>query len=118
MANKSQLTITYWVLLAYYYGLLGCGISVFDERTSAKISRTKPCDLYSGLVSGTLDQIIPMAVWLVFFYLGLCVIELPFGVGLAYFILPVLLWPLAISAVFHGLHVPYVCGYFASHAVT
>ncbi|GAA0244964.1 amino acid ABC transporter ATP-binding/permease protein [Marinomonas primoryensis] len=91
---------------------------VWDQRVAkdpANLHEQSRGDLLQRLVSD-LDQIIrwPLVVFLPWVYALLSYVAVSV---LAYFILPALLWPLAISAVFHVFIVPYVCGYFASHAV-
>ncbi|ETI62338.1 amino acid ABC transporter ATP-binding/permease protein [Marinomonas profundimaris] len=91
---------------------------VWDQRVakdSANLHEQSRGDLLQRLVSD-LDQIIrwPLVVFLPWIYALLSYAAVSV---LAYFILPNLLWPLAIAAVFHIFIVPFVCGYFASHAV-
>lgn len=91
---------------------------VWDQRVAkdpANLHEQSRGDLLQRLVSD-LDQIIrwPLVVFLPWIYalLSYAVVAI-----FAYFILPALLWPLAIAGVFHILIVPYICGRFASHAV-
>ncbi|RBP85655.1 ATP-binding cassette domain-containing protein [Marinomonas rhizomae] len=91
---------------------------VWDQRVakdSANLHEQSRGDLLQRLVSD-LDQIIrwPLVVFLPWIYALLAYAAVAI---LAYFILPVLLWPLAFAAIFHVFVVPYVCGRFASHAV-
>ncbi|WP_394182333.1 amino acid ABC transporter ATP-binding/permease protein [Marinomonas posidonica] len=91
---------------------------VWDQRVAkpiADLHKQSRGDLLQRLVSD-LDQIIrwPLVVFLPWLYALLGYI----GVSIfAYFIDPVLLWPLAIAALCHLVILPYVCGRFASHAV-
>lgn len=91
---------------------------VWDQRVAkdaANLHEQSRGDLLQRLVSD-LDQIIrwPLVVFLpwVYAFLSYAAVSV-----LAYFILPVLLWPLAVAAVLHIVVVPYFCGYAASHAV-
>lgn len=91
---------------------------VWDQRVAkdaANLHEQSRGDLLQRLVSD-LDQIIrwPLVVFLPWLYALVAYLAVAV---LAYYILPVLLWPLAIAAILHVLVVPYVCGYFASHAV-
>lgn len=91
---------------------------VWDQRVakdSANLHEQSRGDLLQRLVSD-LDQIIrwPLVVFLPWIYALLSYAAVAI---FAYFILPVLLWPLAIAGVFHVFIVPYICGRFASHAV-
>ncbi|KZN13598.1 amino acid ABC transporter ATP-binding/permease protein [Marinomonas sp. TW1] len=91
---------------------------VWDQRVAkpiADLHQQSRGDLLQRLVSD-LDQIIrwPLVVFLPWLYALLGYI----GVSIfAYFIDPVLLWPLTIAALCHLVILPYVCGRFASHAV-
>ncbi|MFT2096873.1 amino acid ABC transporter ATP-binding/permease protein [Marinomonas sp. 2405UD66-6] len=91
---------------------------VWDQRVAkdaANLHEQSRGDLLQRLVSD-LDQIIrwPLVVFLpwVYAFLSYAAVSV-----LAYFILPILLWPLAVAAVLHTVVVPYFCGYAASHAV-
>ncbi|MGJ8647131.1 MAG: amino acid ABC transporter ATP-binding/permease protein [Marinomonas colpomeniae] len=91
---------------------------VWDQRVakdSANLHEQSRGDLLQRLVSD-LDQIIrwPLVVFLPWIYALLSYVAVAI---FAYFILPALLWPLAIAGVFHVFIVPYICGRFASHAV-
>jgi ATP-binding cassette, subfamily C, bacterial CydC len=91
---------------------------VWDQRVAkdaAHLHQQSRGDLLQRLVSD-LDQIIrwPLVVFLPWIY----ALSAYLAVSVfAYFITPVLLWPIAIAAVLQILLVPYVCGRFASHAV-
>ncbi|BFM51316.1 ATP-binding cassette domain-containing protein [Marinomonas sp. THO17] len=91
---------------------------LWDQRVAkpiADLDKQSRGDLLQRLVSD-LDQIIrwPLVVFLPWLYALLGYV----GVGIfAYFIDPILLWPLAIAAVCHLLILPYACGRFASRAV-
>ncbi|MBR7887777.1 ATP-binding cassette domain-containing protein [Marinomonas sp. A79] len=91
---------------------------VWDQRVakdSANLYEQSRGDLLQRLVSD-LDQIIrwPLVVFLPWIYalLSYTVVAL-----FAYFILPALLWPMAVAALLHLVVVPYACGRVASHAV-
>tara|TARA_R110002033_G_scaffold8962_2_gene30520 strand:- start:38321 stop:39988 length:1668 start_codon:yes stop_codon:yes gene_type:complete len=91
---------------------------VWDQRVAkdaANLHEQSRGDLLQRLVSD-LDQIIrwPLVVFLPWIYALLAYAAVAI---FAYFILPSLLWPLSIAALFHVFVVPYVCGHFASHAV-
>jgi ATP-binding cassette subfamily C protein CydC len=91
---------------------------VWDQRVakdSANLHEQSRGDLLQRLVSD-LDQIIrwPLVVFLPWIY---ALLSYAAVAVFAYFILPALLWPLAIAGIFHVLIVPYICGRFASHAV-
>ncbi|WP_198666576.1 amino acid ABC transporter ATP-binding/permease protein [Marinomonas shanghaiensis] len=91
---------------------------VWDQRVAkdaANLHEQSRGDLLQRLVSD-LDQIIrwPLVVFLPWIY----ALSAYLAVSVfAYFITPVLLWPIAIAAVLQILLVPYVCDRFASHAV-
>jgi ATP-binding cassette subfamily C protein CydC len=91
---------------------------VWDQRVAkdaANLHEQSRGDLLQRLVSD-LDQIIrwPLVVFLPWMYALLSYAAVSV---LAYFILPALLWPLAIAAILHTFVIPYFCGYAASHAV-
>ncbi|GGN31065.1 MULTISPECIES: amino acid ABC transporter ATP-binding/permease protein [Marinomonas] len=91
---------------------------VWDQRVAkdaANLHEQSRGDLLQRLVND-LDQIIrwPLVVFLPWIY----ALSAYLAVSIfAYFITPVLLWPIAIAALLQILVVPYVCGRFASHAV-
>ncbi|WP_137170137.1 amino acid ABC transporter ATP-binding/permease protein [Marinomonas sp. FW-1] len=91
---------------------------VWDQRVAkdaSNLHQQSRGDLLQRLVSD-LDQIIrwPLVVFLPWVYALLAYVAVSI---FAYFISPVLLWPLSIAALLHVLVVPYVCGRFASHEV-
>lgn len=91
---------------------------VWDQRVakdSANLYEQSRGDLLQRLVSD-LDQIIrwPLVVFLPWIYATSSYAAVAL---FAYFILPVLLWPMAVAAFLHLLFVPYACGRFASHEV-
>lgn len=91
---------------------------VWDQRVAkdaANLHEQSRGDLLQRLVND-LDQIIrwPLVVFLPWIY----ALSAYLAVSIfAYFITPVLLWPIAIAALIQILVVPYVCGRFASDAV-
>lgn len=91
---------------------------VWDQRVAkdaANLHEQSRGDLLQRLVND-LDQIIrwPLVVFLPWIY----ALSAYLAVSIfAYFITPVLLWPIAIAALLQILVVPYVCGRFASDAV-